>query len=69
MNHHIVKEELTERVIERSGHGEQADGIQMWTLDASRLFDLHQVFLFFGRTMWHVGSRFTNQGLNLCLVH
>ena len=69
MNHHIVKEELTEWVIERSGHWEQADGIQMWTLDASRLFDLHQVFLFFGRTMWHVGSRFPNQGLNLCLVH
>ena len=30
----------------------------MRTLDASWLFDLRQFFFFFGRTMWHVGSRF-----------
>ena len=57
MIRHIVREELAQQVMESSGHWEQADGIQMWTLDASWLFDLHQLFfLAMPCGMWDLGS-------------
>ena len=57
MIRHIVKEELAQQVMDSSGHWEQADGIQMWTLDASWLFDLHQFFfLAVPCGMWDLGS-------------